>query len=147
MGNRFHRAVIIGSARAGMALSPSFVLAAWARVFTRRAVKRGRKILEECSAPVRVLAGSVSPFSKLDLDVGGKLVTVDIVPWLIWFRSSVFSRALSKSDLMDLSRRFSNKVRLRAIVPSGPPMPLAPYPGALSDTTSDVLEWLIEKYL
>src|SRR5664280_2807209 len=112
-----------------MALSPSFVLAAWARVFTRHAVKRGRNILAACSAPVRVLAGAASPFSRLDLDVAGKLVTVDMVPWLTWFRSSVFSRALSKSDLVYLSRRFSCKVRLRAIVPSGPPVPLAPYPG------------------
>jgi len=147
VGNRFYRAVIICSARAGMALLPSYVLAAWARVVTRRAVKRGRKILKECSAPVRVLAGTAAPFSKLDLDIGGKLVPVDMVAWLTWFRSSVFSRALSKSDLMDLSRRFSRKVRLRAIVPAGPPVPLAPYPGVISDTTGDVLEWLIRKYL
>lgn len=130
-----------------MALLPSFALAAWARTFTGRAVERGRKMLAECSAPVRVLAGSAAPFSKLDLDIGGKFVTLELVPWLTWFRSSIYSRALSRSDLIDLSRRFSTRVRLRFIVPSGPPLPVTPYPGALSDTTGEFLEWLIAKYL
>jgi hypothetical protein len=146
-GDRFSRAVIICAARAGIALSPASVLAAWARAFTRRAVKLGRGVLAESSAPVRVLAGTAAPFSRLELDIGGKPVTVEVLPWLAWFRSSVFCRALSKSDLIDMSRRFSCKVRLRAIVPSGPPLPIAAYPGVLSDATGDVLEWLINRYI
>lgn len=130
-----------------MALFPTFLLAAWARTFTRYGVRRGRKILAERSAPVRVLAGAAAPFSRLDLDIGGKFVTVEMVPWLAWFRSSIYSRALSKSDLVDLSRRFSCRVRLRVLVPSGPPLPVAPYPGVLSVTGGEVLEWLINKYL
>jgi hypothetical protein len=112
-----------------MAFSPSSVLAAWARTFTRRGVKRGRKVLAGLSAHVRVLAGSAAPFSRLDLDIGGKSVTVEAVPWLAWFRSSIYSRVLSSSDLLNLSRRFSRKVRLRVIAPSGLPLPVAAYPG------------------
>ncbi len=141
------RAAIICSARAAMALSPSSVLAAWARTFCRRGVKRGRKALAGRSAPLRALAGSAAPFSRLDLDIGGKLITVEVVPWLAWFRSSIYWRALSSSDLLDLSRRFSSKVRLRVIAPSGLPLPVAPYPGVASLATGDVLEWLTGRYL
>jgi hypothetical protein len=42
-----------------------------------------------------------------------------------------------------MSRRFSRKVRLRAVPLSGPPLPLAAYPGVVSDTASDLLEWII----
>jgi hypothetical protein len=146
-GNRISRAFIIWPARAGMAFSPSFLLAIWARAFTRRALKRGRRLIAERHVAVRLLASTAAPFSRLEFDIGGKCVTVEVVPWLAWFRSSIYARALSKSDLIDLSRRFSSKVRLRVIVPSGPPLPLAPYPGALSDAIDEILEWLITTYL
>jgi hypothetical protein len=146
-GNRIARALIIGSARAGMAVSPSFVLAFWVRAFTRHALERGRRMIGERHAAIRLFAGIAAPFSRLDFDIGGRYVTVEVVPWLTWFRSSIYARALSNSDLIDLSRRFSSKVRLRVIIPSGPAMPVAPYPGVLSDTTDEVMEWLITTYL
>jgi len=130
-----------------MAISPPCLLALWARLFIKRTVNSGRKILAETAAPVRVLAGIATPFSSLDLEIGIRLLTVETIPWLTWFRSSIYSRALSKKDLMDLSRRFSCKVRLRVIIPSGPRLPVTYYPGVLSDATDDVLDWLIEKYL
>ena len=129
-----------------MAVSPSFILAAWARRSTRCAVRRGLRILAGYSAPMRVLAGTAAPFSKLELVIGGKSLTVEAVPWMAWYRSSIYSRALSTSDLVDLSRRFSSKVRLRVIIPSGPPLPVALYPGVASEASGEVLEWLIGKY-
>jgi hypothetical protein len=145
--NRISRVFIIWSARAGMALSPSFLLALWARAFTRHALKRGRRLIEKRHVALRLLASTTSTFSRLEFDIGGKCTTVEVVPWLAWFRSSIYARALSKSDLIDLSRRFSSKVRLRVIFLYGPPLPVAPYPGALSDTTGEILEWLIATYM
>jgi hypothetical protein len=137
----------MSAAKAGIAVSPSRTLASWARAFTRRGVKKGRKILAEYSAPMRVMAAAAAPFSKLELVVGEKSLTLEAVPWMAWFRSSIYWRALSTSDLVELSRRFSCKVRLRVIVPPGPPLPMALYPGVASDASGEVLEWLIGRYL
>jgi|GEM_PF-1615674 len=145
--NRFPRAVIMSAAKVGIAVSPSFVLASWARAFTTRGVRRGCKIFAGYSGPMRVIAYTAAPFSKLELVVGKKSLTLEAVPWIAWFRSSIYWRALSTGDLLELSRRFSCKVRLRVIVPPGPPLPMALYPGVASDASGEVLEWLIGRYL
>lgn len=146
-GSACARALILFTAKAGIAVLPAFCLAGLGRASTRRAVRRGRKLLSRCSAPVRVLAGTAAPFSRLEVDIGGKPTYVEAVPWLTWFRSSIYSRVLSKADLLELSKRFSCKVRLRVIVLSGPPLPVASYPGVVSDAAGDALQWLIEKYM
>lgn len=130
-----------------LTVTPPSILAAWTRWFTRHAIRRGRNILSGYSAPVRVLATATAPFARLDLEIGDRLLTVEVAPWLAWFRSSIVSRALSRGDLVELSRRFSSRVRLRVVVPPGLRMPMAPYPGAVCDATGEVLEWLIGRYL
>jgi hypothetical protein len=91
---------------------------------------------------VRVLSSATAPFARLDIEIADRPITVEMVPLLAWFRSSIYSRALSRSDLVDLSRRFSSRVKMRVVVPPGLRMPMAPYPGAASDATGEVLEWL-----
>ncbi|MHB8895684.1 MAG: hypothetical protein ACYC99_10990 [Candidatus Geothermincolia bacterium] len=134
-------------AKAVLRVTPTRILAPCSRAVTRHSVRRGRKILAKRSACVRVIASTAAPFARLDLEIGDRLVTVEMVPWLAWFRSSIYSRALSRNDLVDLSRRFSSKVKMRVIVPPGLRIPVASYPGAMSDATGEVLEWLIGKYI
>ncbi|MBU1670619.1 MAG: hypothetical protein KKF41_16195 [Actinobacteria bacterium] len=143
MDLRVQRAAMIGSARAGIAVCPSRLLAAWARALVRRGQRKGERMITGRSALVRLLTGTAAPFSRIAVEIGGRSVTIEIVPWLTWFRSSAYCRYLTRADLMDLSRRFSCKVRLKAIPPAGPPLPLATYPGVVSEAGADVLEWLI----
>lgn len=143
MDLRIQRAAMIGSARAGIAVCPSRLLAAWARSFVRRGQRKGERMITGRSALVRLLSGTAAPFTRITVEVGRKSAAIEIVPWLTWFRSSAYCRYLTRADLMDLSRRFSCKVRLRAIPPTGPPLPLSTYPGVVSEATADLLEWLI----
>lgn len=142
MLDRITRLAIVLTARAGIALLPPFMLASWARAFTRRGMKRGTRMLERRPAHVRALAAAAAPFARLELDIGGRFVAMEPVPWLTWFRSSIYFGVLRSNDLLDLLTRFSTRVRLRAVVLSGPPVPLVPYAGAAFDASTEILEWL-----
>jgi len=150
MGNisltkRVGRWLIMNVARTSIPIAPGFLIAAYTRMFLRSGVRRGEEMLQGGSFSARVLARTVSPFSAIVLDVGGKDVEVRALPWLTWFRSSVYFKLLSRNDLVELMSRASEKIRLRVLVPYGPQLPVALYRGVAADATGEILEWLIQE--
>jgi hypothetical protein len=139
--------VITGSAACAIAITPRPVLAWTTRRWVARAVRRGERKLTGGGTMRRVLSGAVTPLSVLVLEIGGKNIELRLVPWLAWFRGSIYYRALSRGQLLAISRRFSQKVRMRVLLPAGLSVPVGLTPGAAVEATGAVLEWLIDRSL
>lgn len=139
--------LITGAATCAIAITPRPVLAWTTRRWVAGAVRRGERKLAKGSTLKRVLSGAVTPLSVLVFEIGGREVDVRLVPWLAWFRGSIYYRVLSRGQLLTISRRFSEKVSMRVVLPAGLSVPVGLTPGVAVEATGAVLEWLIDRFL
>ncbi|MBU4193623.1 MAG: hypothetical protein KKE79_07495 [Actinobacteria bacterium] len=139
--------LITGTTSCAIAVTPRFLLAWTTRRWVAGAVRRGERKLAKGSCLKRVLSGAVTPLSVLVFEIGGKEVDVRLVPWLAWFRGSIYYRFLSRGQLLSISRRFSGKVSTRVLLPAGLSVPVGVTPGVAVEATGVVLEWLIDRFL
>ncbi|MBM3957097.1 MAG: hypothetical protein FJ313_03500 [Gemmatimonadetes bacterium] len=137
--------LVEGMARLACALSPRRMAALEVRLFLSRGVRRGRRKLERGGSIGRALASAAAPFSTVTLLAGRREVALELVPFAAWFRGSALSRVLSRGQIAELSGRFSQKARLRVVLPSGLSLPLGAAPGAILEVSGSVLEWLIDR--
>lgn len=140
-------AFIDGAARASCAVEPRFLAAFQVRAFLACCMRRGEKKLEKGSALGRVATRLLAPVSTLDLQVSNKTIQLRMIPLAIWFKSSYIARVLSRSQLLDISGRFTEKACVLVVLPAGLSLPVGFTPGTLVDATGSVLEWLLDRFL
>ena len=145
--NSFAGALTGAAARATCAVSPRFLVAFQVRTFLACCVRRGDKKLEKGSALGRVATRLLAPVSTLDLRVSNKTVRLRMIPLAAWFKSSYVARVLSRSQLLDISGRFTEKACVMVVLPAGLSLPVGFTPGTLVDATGSVLEWLLDRFL
>lgn len=133
-----------GTATCAIAITPGPLLASTVRRSVARAVRRGERKLSSGGVLKRVLSGTATPLSVVVVEIGGRNVEVRLVPWLAWFRNTVFYRVLSREQLLSVSRRFCEKVGVRVLLPAGLSVPVGLTPGGAVEATGAILEWLIE---
>lgn len=141
---RFAASLITCTATCAIAITPRPLLALTVRRSVNRAIRRGERTLASGGRLRRVISETVTPLSVLLVEIGGKEVAIRLVPWLAWFRNSIYYRFLSRGQLLTISKRFSEKVSMRVLLPAGLSVPVGLTPGVAVEATGAVLEWLID---
>lgn len=138
---------LAAACRAAITVTPGPLLTSIVARSIRRSVRRGERKLIEGGRLSRALHGIASPFTSITLQMGPKIVTFRLLPWLVWFRGSFYCRVLSRDDMIGISGCFSEKTGLRIIIPSGPSLPVGFRAGTLVEVTGSALEWLVDRFL
>jgi len=142
---RFAARLITCTATCAIVVTPRPLLSWTTRRWIAQAVRHGERKLAGGSTLKRVLSSAVTPLSVLVLKIGGREVDLRLVPWLAWFRGSIYYRALTRGQLLSISRRFSEKVSIWVLLPVGLSLPVGLTPGVAMEATGAVLEWLIDR--
>jgi hypothetical protein len=135
--------IVLSTALLSMAVLPRRAVAAFARLFLRRSVRKGENLLSRMGGARRIAWEMSAPYTTVALEVEGKPVELRLVALAVWFRSSFYRRAMTRNELLLLSRRFSEEVRLKVRLPTGMSLPVGFSAGVLVDATGSVLEWLL----
>ena len=142
---RFAARLITCAATCAIAVTPRPLLAWTTRRWIAQAVRRGERKLARGGSLKRVLSSTVAPLSVLVLEIGGREVDIRLVPWLAWFRGSIYFRTLTRGQLLSISRRFSEKVSMQVLLPAGLSLPVGFTPARAVEATGAALEWLIDQ--
>ena len=142
---RFAARLITRIATCAIVVTPRPLLAWTTRRWIAQAVRRGERKIARGGTLKRVLSSAVTPLSVLVLEIGGREIEIRLVPWLAWFRDSIYYRSLSRGQLLTISKHFSEKVSMRMLLPAGLSLPVGLTAGVAVEATGSLLEWLIDR--